>query len=65
MANARSDASETEAINWSRINDSAANDSDASFWRGPASTPSVTLWDEIAPELPLAHRDSAEDASGG
>ncbi|QSN60572.1 MULTISPECIES: hypothetical protein [unclassified Caballeronia] len=64
-ANGQPDASETQVFDWSAINNSAANDSDAAGRRGPAAIPSVTLWDEIAPEIPRAYRDDAEDASGG
>ncbi|WP_248320278.1 hypothetical protein [Caballeronia sp. Sq4a] len=64
-ANARPDASETQAIDWSPANERAANDADAASWRGTAAIPSVTLWDEIAPEVPRAYRDGAEDASAG
>ncbi len=33
------------------------------WWRSPGASPSVTLWDEVAPDAAPEMRDAADDSS--
>ncbi|MDR5855059.1 hypothetical protein QCE42_09320 [Caballeronia sp. LZ050] len=59
-AAAPSDADKADAFEWSPATGATADNSAGSPGRAPATNPSVTLWDEIAPEVPRLYRDSVE-----
>src|SRR5579875_463073 len=60
-AAASSNANKNDGFEWSPQSDTTADEIDTfSSRRAPRANPSVTLWDEVAPEVPRAYRDGRD-----